>query len=84
MSAIPADSYGVLLLLNASLIKGLAGGVGVPGVSGTPPPPLFVSHFLNNLKYSGGENWWEPPVWHSMPTSPLPPLKNPGDALGPC
>ena len=82
MSAIPADSYGVLLLLfNASLIKGLAGGEGVTGVSGTPP---LCKPFLNNLKYSGGENWWEPPVWHSMPTSPLSPLKNPGDALGPC
>lgn len=44
MSAIPGDSYGVLLLLlNASLIKGLAGGEGVPGVSGTPPlcKPFF-------------------------------------------
>lgn len=55
MSAIPGDSYGVLLLLlNASLIKGLAGGEGVPGVSGTPP---LCKPFLNNLKYSGGENW---------------------------
>lgn len=55
MSAIPADSYGVLLLLfNASLIKGLAGGEGVTGVSGTPP---LCKPFLNNLKYSGGENW---------------------------
>lgn len=79
MSAIPADSYGVLLLLlNASLIKGLAGGEGVPGVSGTPP---LCKPFFKQPKIF---RWREPPVLHSMPTSPLPPLKNPGDALGPC
>ena len=50
MSAIPADSYGVLLLLNASLIMGLAGGEGVPGVSGTPPPPTLCKPFFKQPK----------------------------------